>query len=177
VAPCSAECCIQTATLCNTLQYNMAPCSAECHSFTATSCNILDEKPPRNVAPCCAECSSDTATHCNTRQHTTTHLHEKLPRDAALCSAKCCRELQSHSSEVQSHCNCKLQSHSSTRVCCSDTATHCKTLQHTATPCSRPPRDVAPCADTCAHTQIPHTIISIHAKAHVQGHVFSLCML
>jgi len=119
----------------------------------------------------CAACSSvcvseagNTATHCNTLQHATTHMSYFLFAVCCLLLGTCGCEgtLQ----RAATHCN-TLQhtaAHFNTpvvfliAVCCTvcvngrgSTATHCSTLQHTATHCSTLQHIAAHC-NTLQHT-------------------------
>jgi len=88
----------------------------------------------------------DTARHCNTLQHTTTHcntLHHMHRLTTSTVRDQRCNTMQ----QSAAHCSTMLH-HTATDF---STATHCKTLQHTATHRNTPHQSAVHCNTILHH--------------------------
>jgi len=132
-----------TATHCNTLQHTATHCNTLQH--TATHCDTQG-------CECCQKCKSiimsmtmqHTATYCNTLQHAATHYRILQYTGLRMLQVQFNYHVDDTgvSRVLPTHCNILQHSASAShlsfwwhwgQLC---TATHCNTLQHTATHCN-----------------------------------------
>jgi len=126
-----------TATHCNTLQHTATHCNTLQH--TATHCNAIDHTKRIQLAIYIICTPQHTATHCSTVQHTATH-HKKTTQPT-MYPTKNRSLLQNTVCFTWLFCKrglwpqCILPTQPATCFVCAQqaTATHCTTLQHTAT--------------------------------------------